>query len=93
MTESNRVSAFIEARQSQVLARAVEAISTVDQAGLGAEAHRLAGTLGTFDLAEAAAVVRELERTVNDPDATDGDIARARASALQALRVDAEARP
>jgi HPt (histidine-containing phosphotransfer) domain-containing protein len=97
MTESSRVSAFIEARQSQVLARAVVTLSTVDAAQLGAEAHRLAGTLGTFDLPDAAAALRELERIASAPDATQDDVARAWESTLATLNSNpvphAEERP
>ena len=85
MTESPNVAAFIRARQAQVLERAIATVSTADGADLAAEAHRLAGTLGTFDLADAGAALRTLENAVSDPSATAVTVDEARAAALLLL--------
>lgn len=93
MTESGTVAAFIRDRQDRVLDRAVTTVTTVDDAHLATESHRLAGTLGTFDLPEAAAVMRALEITASAPGVTSEAAATARAAALQSLAAIVASRP
>ncbi len=56
------VQAFIAQRRGAVLGRAVDQLEATDESGLDALAHRLDGTLGSYGLDEARAVVAELRR-------------------------------
>ena len=67
MAESPGVSAFIRERQHDVLDRAMTSLADAMPDDVASVAHRLAGTLGTFDLPDAAALMRDLEDRVADP--------------------------
>ena len=92
MSESPRVDAFIQARQEQVLDRAITTIDGAPDDELAAQAHRLVGTLGTFGLDEAAACVRSLEDVLHGPGVSTEQVRAARAAALRGLEEIASAR-
>lgn len=86
MTESPRVSEFILARQQDVLCRAIVAVADASPGDLPGEAHRLAGTLGTFGMPDAASLLRELEAQVKDPSCTPDAAAGLRIAVLARLQ-------
>ncbi len=77
--------AFIVKKQTEILDRAITTISSCPEDDLAAEAHRLAGTLGTYQLAGAEASLRALEAIAAAPDAHGEGIDRARVDTLAAL--------
>lgn len=81
--ESATVQAFIREQQRQVLTSARESIAGCPADELGREAHRLRGTLGTYQLTDAVEAMTSLELAVDD--ASDGTLEAARAEALAAL--------
>jgi hypothetical protein len=62
--ESAAVQAFIAARQGELLAKAVATLEDCADDDLAAESHRLAGTLGTYQLTTAQVAMRNLESAV-----------------------------
>ena len=86
MTETPRVEAFIQAKQDAVLARARDTVATTPDSDLGAQIHRLIGTLGTFSLDDAVAALRPLDALLKQPDEPSAaELADARSTAGQAL--------
>ena len=83
--ESSSVQAFIAERQADLLDRAIQAVRECPAEELSAEAHRLAGTLGTYQLTAAEGALRALEATAKAPESTGADSDTARAPTLAAL--------
>lgn len=83
--ESATVQAFILEQQHQVLASARERITLCAPTDLAREAHRLRGTLGTYQLADGVNVMTALETAATAEDADDADLEAARAHAVAAL--------
>jgi hypothetical protein len=83
--ESPGVQAFIRARQTDVLARAITTLEDCPAADLPRELHRLSGTLGTYQLTEARDAVRECESQVRVSDVGPAEIETARRSAVDRL--------
>lgn len=81
--ESATVQAFIREQQRQVLTSARERIAGCPPGELGREAHRLRGTLGTYQMADAVTAMTALELAVDG--ASDDSLEAARAEALAAL--------
>lgn len=77
------VADFIAERQVQVLARAVESLAEADLDALPTQVHRLWGTLGSYQLPEASALLEPLHRAV----AAGGsaDLEQLRRTAVQGL--------
>jgi hypothetical protein len=86
MDETERVEAFIRTKQQQVLDKAVSALETADPEALRGEVHRLVGTLGTYDLADAVALLRPLDELMKSDAAGPDEQERAREEALVDLR-------
>lgn len=85
LAESSSVQAFIAGRQADLLERAIHTVEECPAEELSAEAHRLAGTLGTYQLTAAEGALRSLEATAKAPESTGADIDAARATTLAAL--------
>lgn len=83
--ESLAVQAFIAQKQTEILDRAMETVTSCPDAALAAEAHRLAGTLGTYQLIGAEAALRSLEAVAAAPGANTEGIHQARVDTLAAL--------
>lgn len=81
--ESDAVRAFMAERRASVLDRAITALTTCPTADLRAECHRLAGTLGSYGLADAARAVRTLHDAL--PGEREGEADRLRADTLAIL--------
>jgi HPt (histidine-containing phosphotransfer) domain-containing protein len=88
--ENPAMQAFIAQRQSDLLTRAIAVVRDCPDDALAPEAHRLAGTLGTYQLIEAHDACRDLERVALTAGATTADIATARADTLARLEQIAE---
>ena len=84
--ESAAVQDFIRQRQADLLVRAEQTLRDCPDADLAAEAHRLSGTLGTYQLDDAQAALRTLENVVTSPTATATDVTAARATAVTVIR-------
>ena len=84
--ESAAVQAFIAARQGELLAKAVATLEDCADDDLAAESHRLAGTLGTYQLTTAQVAMRNLESAVTATGIGKADIDHARAATLAAMR-------
>lgn len=78
--------AFIRDHQWQVLAEVIGRLSTCTLGELPATAHAVAGSLGSYQLDAAFARVTALRSVLDDPASTEGDIAAARAAAVEGLR-------
>jgi HPt (histidine-containing phosphotransfer) domain-containing protein len=89
--ESPQMRAFIQERRMAVLQRAIDTLATCDDHALADEAHRLAGTLGIFGLADASAEARSLMDIAKTPDASHAVVAVARTRTLVSLTRMAEA--
>ncbi len=76
--------AFILAKQDQVLGRAVTALRDADVDALPGEVHRLIGTLGTYGLADAVALLKPLDDLLK-ADEDSAVIASQRSTALHGL--------
>ncbi len=86
--ESDGMQAFISARQSDILHRSIEVVRDCPDDQLGAELHRMAGSLGTFQLLDAYDLVRDLESVVASGDPSLVSAARADSLAkLQAMAI------
>lgn len=83
--ESSAVQAFIAKKQTEILDRAINTISSCPDEALAAEAHRLAGTLGTYQLLGAEASLRSLEAIAAAPDTRAEGLDQARVDTLAAL--------
>jgi hypothetical protein len=83
--ESTTMAAFIRGRQDAVLQRAIDSLSSCPDDDLGTETHRIAGTLGTYQLSQAHDAVRALEAAVADSAITVDARNKARADTLAAL--------
>ena len=64
MTETERVDAFIRAKQDEVLGKAIATVETAAPDELAAQVHRLVGTLGTFGLTDAATSLQPLNQAL-----------------------------
>jgi HPt (histidine-containing phosphotransfer) domain-containing protein len=84
VAETPHMEAFILAKQDQVLGRAVTALRDADDDALPGEVHRLIGTLGTYGLAEAVALLRPLDDLLR-ADADAAAIAERRSTTLRSL--------
>lgn len=70
------VQGFISARQAGVLERAIVTLRECPADELSAQAHRLSGTLGTYQLGAASVAVRRLYDEVRADDAVPAVIDR-----------------
>ena len=84
--ESGAVLAFIRERQAEVLGGAISQLSECSIADLPAVLHKASGSVGSYQLEEAHALLAELSGVVSDPTATQADIEEARARTVDALR-------
>ena len=82
--------AFLEQRRGEVLARAIATLETCERGALAGEAHRLAGTLGVYGFADASDALRQLQRSVESPEASDDTVSHERARTLELLRGSAD---
>jgi hypothetical protein len=74
--EAAGVQDFIRERQAGVLERAITSLSTCSDDDLAGETHRLSGTLGTYQLTDAAKAVRDLYDVARSGDVPPSDIDR-----------------
>ncbi len=86
MSESPRVADFINAKQDQVLAKAVVALDSASDEQLPGEVHRLIGTLGTYGLSDAVDLLRPLDELLKSGSDERGATEQERAAALAGLR-------
>jgi len=89
MSEQPSVQQFIAQRQADVLARAIQTLETCSEDELPAQAHRLAGTLGTYQLDGAQQACRTLEEAAKNPTAAGRPLPEVRASTLEVLKTAA----
>ena len=82
--------AFIAQKQADLLVRAIDTVRTCPDVELPAQMHRLAGTLGTYQLLMAHDACRDLERIAERADSTADDIRAGRADTLNRLEQIAE---
>ena len=86
-----RIRARMAAIDAAVAAMGDDDLADEDRALAGGEAHKLAGSLGTFGVPEGSRVARDLEQILTE-DGADADAARARALAAE-LRDAVDAGP
>jgi len=86
MPEQPSVQEFIAQRQADVLRRAITTLETCSDEDLPAEAHRLAGTLGTYQLDEAQQACRKLEAAAKNPAESGRPLPEVRRTTLETLR-------
>jgi len=89
MSEQPSVQQFIRQRQAEVLARGIHTLETCSDDELPAQAHRLAGTLGTYQLDGAQQACRTLEEAASNPTASGRPLSEVRAATLEVLRAAA----
>jgi HPt (histidine-containing phosphotransfer) domain-containing protein len=90
MSEQPSVQVFIAQRQAEVLARAIDTLETCSDDDLPAQAHRLAGTLGTYQLDGAQQACRTLEEAASHPAASGRPLPEVRAATLEVLKAAAQ---
>jgi hypothetical protein len=83
--ESAAVQAFILDQQRSVLTSAWERIAECAPSDLGREAHRLRGTLGTYQMTDGVQAMTALEAVARNADVSAADLEAARSEALAAL--------
>lgn len=88
--ENPAMQAFIASKQADLLARSIAVVRDCSDADLAPKMHRLAGTLGTYQLLLAHDACRDLESVAQRAGATTADIATARADTLARLEQIAE---
>jgi hypothetical protein len=91
--ENPAMQAFIAQKQADLLARAIAVLRACSDDELAAQSHRLAGTLGTYQLIDAHDACRDLESVALRVNATTADIDTARADTLARLEQIAEDLP
>ncbi|MDQ5974794.1 MAG: hypothetical protein QG661_2003 [Actinomycetota bacterium] len=91
--ENPAMQAFITGKQADLLARAIAVVRDCADADLAPTMHRLAGTLGTYQLLLAHDACRDLESMALKAGSTTADIATARADTLARLEQIAEDLP
>jgi hypothetical protein len=69
-----------------VLAEAIAQLSSCSRENLPAAAHAAAGSVGSYQLTEAAAVIESLRVVLDDPRSTLSDVDDARTGTVSALR-------
>lgn len=84
--ESDAVQAFIRERQAAVLATAIEELRDCALVDLPEVAHRAAGTVGSYQLTTAHAVISDLRAVLSDPNSAGGSIEQARLATVAALQ-------
>ena len=84
--ESEAVLAFIRERQAEVLSGAITQLSESSIVDLPAVLHKATGSVGSYRLEEAHALLVEFSGVVSDPTATQAGIEEARARTVDALR-------
>jgi Hpt domain len=77
---------FLAKRRVDVLRRAIVTLETCPADELGAESHRLAGTLGIFGFDDASAALRALQRDAESPYGAADEIDAHRMRTLAMLR-------
>lgn len=83
--ESATVQAFILEQQRQVLASARERLAECAPRDLAREAHRLRGTLGTYQMIDGVTAMTALEQAATADGVDDASLEAARADAVAAL--------
>ena len=83
--ESATVQAFILEQQHQVLASARERLAACAADDLAREAHRLRGTLGTYQMIDGVTAMTALEQAATADGVDDASLEAARADAVAAL--------
>ena len=78
--------AFIRERQSDVLAEAIDSLTTSTHDDLPQVIHAAYGTVGSYRLDAAHAAISDLAAIVSDPQSTGADIEAARVVTVDALR-------
>lgn len=86
MPESDAVLAFIRERQVEVLSRAIAEIEQSSEDDLTAAVHAAKGTVGSYQLDDAFAVIARLWEVVSDPTADGAARLAARSSSVIELR-------
>ena len=74
--ESGAIQGFIVARQAGILERAITTLRECPDEDLIAETHRLSGTLGTYQLTDAATAVRAVHDALRSGQAIPSDTDR-----------------
>jgi len=85
--ESESVERFIRDRQLVLMRRAIATLAAAGDDELQFQFHRLAGSLGTYQLHAAAQLLRELEGRAQTPSEAGASHDGLRAEAVSGLRV------
>lgn len=85
-TESDAVTAFIRARQPEVLAEAIRQLSSCSREELPAVAHAVAGNVGSYQLDGALDEISSLRGVLAEHDSSESDVDAAWSHTVSALR-------
>jgi hypothetical protein len=85
-SESDAVLAFMRERQAEVLANAIDLVATASPENLAAAVHKASGSVGSYRLDAAHALLSTLMAVMSDPAAEPSDIRTAHAKTVDALR-------
>ncbi len=85
-TESDAVTAFIRARQPEVLVEAIRQLTSCSREELPAVAHAVAGNVGSYQLDEALDEISSLRSVLAASDASEADVDASWSRTVSALR-------